>query len=95
MCQQPDTADNYTRTNIKLYSLGQQRHSPQNHGYDGQQSLPRLSNMHISRQKEMWIRANYKNTTKENLQKLQHRKLIRVQKGVCRNAKTGDKMLKH
>ena len=47
-----DTADIYSRTNVKLYSLGHHRLSPQNDEYDGRQSPQRLSSIHISRQKE-------------------------------------------
>ena len=50
-----DTADIYTRTNIKLYSLGHHRPFPQNDGYDGRESPPRLSSIRISRQIEMRI----------------------------------------
>ena len=53
MCQQPEAVDNYTFQNIKLYSLGHHRPSPQNDRYDGQQSPIRLPSMHISQRKEM------------------------------------------
>ena len=56
---------NYTKTKY-INSLGHHRRSPQNDGYDGRQSPQRLSSIHISRQKEMWIRVNSKNMTKKN-----------------------------
>ena len=55
---------NYTKTKY-INSLGHHRPSPQNDGYDGRQSPQRLSSIHISRQKEMWIRVNSKNMTKK------------------------------
>ena len=55
---------NCTRTKY-INSLDHHRPSPQNNGYDGQQSSQRLSSIHISRQKEMWIRVNSKNMTKK------------------------------
>ena len=55
---------NYTKTKY-INSLGHHRPSPQNDGYDGRQSPQRLSSIHISRQKEMWVRVNSKNMTKK------------------------------
>ena len=52
MSQYTDTADNYARTNIKLYSLDHHRLSPQIDGYDGRQSPLGLSSLHFSRQKK-------------------------------------------
>ena len=77
-----------------MNSLGHHRPSPRNDEYDGRQSPQRLSSIHISQQKERWIQVNSKNMTKKHvtLQKLQHRKSIRVKKGVSRNTKTRDKM---
>ena len=45
---------NYTRTKC-INSLDHHRSSPQNNEYYGRQSIQRLSSVHISRQKEMWI----------------------------------------
>ena len=63
MCQQPGTADDFMKGQNILNTLGIHRPSPQNDGYDGRQSPQRLSSIHISRQKEMRIRANRKNMT--------------------------------
>ena len=62
------------RTKYINYWLGHHRPSPQNDGHDGRQSLPRLSIILISRQKEKWCRAPAMNSVKKKpFKKIQYR----------------------